>query len=398
MSRGRDGGRPTGGSHGARRGGVVTWTALVVALGVTSPARADDAWVQGYWVGYQADLMPPESITWSALTHIAVGPMVPRANGTIDASMSIDPTQAGAYARQIAEDAIAHGVTPILMIGGGGAERPFFKAAMKHRGRFVRTLVQLAQGLGFKGFDLDYEGDFQKPANQRMFRRLVGALRKASPDAVLTFPALTATTTVPEDGAVAFYADIAGGLDHLFLQTYGMSGPYKGWLSWHSSPLFGEDGPDVCAAGPCKPTSVDFNVGRLLAAGVPPAKLGLGVGFYGTCWNGVTGPGQSIGTATVPATDNDMSYTNVVSLYRPLMTEAYDDLAEAPFLSSDTPQGPQACTFVSYETARSIAAKGAYARSKGLGGTIVWTINQAHGAVDHVTPDGLLEETFAAFR
>lgn len=58
-----------------------------------------------------------------------------------------------------------------------------------------------------------------------MFQGLIDALRRASPGAVLTFPAITVTTTFPQESAVAFYAGIAGRLDHLFLQTYGMSGP-----------------------------------------------------------------------------------------------------------------------------------------------------------------------------
>jgi chitinase len=124
-----------------------------------------------------------------------------------------------------------------------------------------------------------------------MFRRLVAALRKASPDAVLTLPAIV-TTTFPQDKAVGFYASIVNELDRLFLQTYGMSGPFTGWVSWHSSPLHGEDTADSCASNPCKPTSIEFNVDRFLGAGILAAKLGLGVGFYGTCWNGVTGPNQ----------------------------------------------------------------------------------------------------------
>ena len=362
-------------------------------------AHAEAApWVLGYWVGYQADLMPVEQITWSALTHIAVGPMVPRGNGTIDISMFIDPDTATNYLRQIASEAIAHGVTPILMIGGGGVDKPFFKAASKRTGKFVKNLQSLAQDLGYRGFDLDFEGDFNKPANQQMFRRLVGALRKANPDAVLTFPAIPVTTTMPEAKAMRFYAQIARQLDRVFLQTYEMPGPYPGWVSWHSSPLHSEDSADECASRACKPTSIAFNVDRFLQAGIPAATLGLGVGFYGTCWTGVTGPGQSVTGATVAASDNDMSYTNIVALYQPLMSAQYDGSADSAYLSSPTPQGPKGCNFVSYETTESITAKGAYARTKGLGGTIVWTINQAHGAIDHTHPDGLLEETFAAFR
>jgi GH18 family chitinase len=43
-------------------------------------------------------------------------------------------------------------------------------------------------------------------------------------------------------------------------------------------------------------------------------------------------------------------------------------------------------------------AKGAYARSMELGGTIAWTINQAQRGSDFLAVDGLLAETSAAFR
>ena len=76
----------------------------------------------------------------------------------------------------------------------------------------------------------------------------------------------------------------------------------------------------------------------------------------------------------------------------------YDDGAQAAYLSSATPTGPLGCTFVSYENEDSIAAKGVYAKAKGLGGTIVWTINQAHRAADDVDPDALPGTTFSAFR
>ena len=368
---------------------------LLVVLAALRSAAAEP-WVLGYWVGYQAELMPVDEIPWDALTHIAVGPMVPRRNGRVDASMYRDPDTAREWARQIAAAAVAHGVTPILMVGGGGVEKQFFTAADKHRRVLVKSLLTLARDLGFHGFDLDYEGDFERPANQRMFKRLVAALRRTSPDAVLTFPAISVTTTLPQDKAVAFYARIAGQLDHVFLQTYAMSGPYEGWLSWHSSPLTGADGPEACGAGPCRPVAVDFDVERFLAAGVPPAKLGLGVGFFGTCWNGVTGPNQPVDGVTVA--DEELSYADVVGVYAPAMTAQYDDGAQAAYLSSVTPVGTPACTFVSYESAASIQAKAAYARAKGLDGTIVWTINEGHRAPDFADADGLLRMTAAAFR
>ena len=59
-----------------------------------------------------------------------------------------------------------------------------------------------------------------------------------------------------------------------------------GWLSWHHSPLFGE--------APSHPTSIASTVQAYLNAGVPRAKLGIGVGLYGLFYNNpVTGPRQA---------------------------------------------------------------------------------------------------------
>jgi chitinase len=56
----------------------------------------------------------------------------------------------------------------------------------------------------------------------------------------------------------------------------------------------------------------------------------------------------------------------------------WDAAAQQAYLSSSSGAGPQRCHFVSYEDPQSILAKGAYARAHGLGGAIVWTVNQGH--------------------
>lgn len=49
-----------------------------------------------------------------------------------------------------------------------------------------------------------------------------------------------------------------------------------------------------------------------------------------------------------------------------------------PYLGFSSAKGPKGCTFVSYEDPQSILEKGAYVKQKGVGGVIVWTINQGH--------------------
>ena len=93
-----------------------------------------------------------------------------------------------------------------------------------------------------------------------------------------------------------------------------------------------------------------------------------------------------------------MSTTTIMSDYFQTAASHYDATAQVPYLSYTTPHGSKGCTYISYENAQSIQAKGAFAQSRGLGGAIVWTINQGH---DRSAPagerDALLRGARAAF-
>ncbi len=152
--------------------------------------------------------------------------------------------------------------------------------------------------------------------------------------------------------------------------TYGMAYAYSGWRSWHSSALTG--------AGSNTPTAVDVSFSSYRAAGIPAGKLGVGIGFYGMCWTGVTGPRQSLAHAHEVADDNVMSWNNIHNNYVTKPNYKFDKAAQASYLSYAKPHGPQRCTFVSYEDQRSIGAKARWAKAHGLGSLIVWTVNQGH--------------------
>jgi chitinase len=378
----------------ARRRAIVVVLALVLlgaptagpasaALDAThgAPARM----LMGYYVGYERDLMPPEEIDWAALTHLAVGVVLPRRDGRVDLRLDLGPGEGPALARDLAERAHANGVVPILMIGGAGAHDAFRSAASpKHRRAFVRTLVAAMRNLGYDGLDLDWEP--MNADDRGPFKALVTALRRALPGAVLTAPAEITTLTFPSVRRV--YREVAAKLDRINLMTYGMEGPYPGWRSWHSSALDG--------ASEETPTSVAVAVRDYLAAGIPARKLGVGIGFFGDCWTEpVTGPGQPLLGATIAATDWEMSYTTIVTRYFSPEAARFDPVAQVPYLTFPAPTGPKRCTYISYEDEASIAAKGAWARARGLGGAIVWTINQAH---DRGAPAGQRDALLSAAR
>ena len=116
-----------------------------------------------------------------------------------------------------------------------------------------------------------------------------------------------------------------------------------------------------------------------LAAKVPAAKLGIGIGFFGLCYTSpVTGPDQALGGSTIAADDGTMSYANIMTKYYSASARKWDDLAKVPYLSFASPHAPDNCTYITYDDEQSIAEKGAYVKAKGLGGVIQWELNEAY--------------------
>lgn len=345
-------------------------------------AATSKHWVMGYYPIYQRSMMPVGEIQWTGMTHLAVGRVVPRDDGSLDTTYDYDQTNGPKLAKQLATAAKNHHVVPILMVGGSGAYSQWQNAAGRHLNTLVTNLLSTMRKGRFAGLELDWEPI--AAADQPVIMKLVNALRSASPGIVLTVPVgWNGSGSGPAD---AFYGQLAQKVSQINIMTYGMAGAYPGWKTWHSSALRG--------AHSDTPADVASNVASYRAAGVPAGKLGFGIGFYGTCWaGGVTGPNQKIGNSFIKSSDNVMTYTTIMAKYYKASSYHYDGTAEAPYLGFSKPTGPEGCTFISYENVKSIQAKGAYARAHNLGGVIVWTINQAHA--NH--KDALLLATRKAF-
>jgi chitinase len=242
---------------------------------------------------------------------------------------------------------------------------------------------------GFDGIDMDWE---PIDANDRApLLALLKALRAARPNMLLTIPVGFVNINFPDE-VDSYYADIAAVIDQMNIMSYDMSGNYGGWDSWFFGPLFGEAG--------SHPTSIDSSVKRYVQIGVPKKKLGIGMGFYGSCYRGVSQPrvpleGKNV---TLGNSDNTMIFSAIAAQYVPKATRTFDAEAKVPYLSSTTGVGPQNCNFISYEDAESIAAKGAYVKSQGLGGAIIWTIAEGYIASAPVGQrDPLMQAVKAAF-
>ncbi len=348
-----NGGAPgTGGSKGS--GGTA-------AGGVSGSATA--AWSMGYYASWAPDQYPISEIEWSGLTHIAMAFYLPNQDGSM--------TLAGGNAK-LATDLIAaahvHGVKAIASIGGSDSQTAFKQAtASGTAATFAANLVSLLTTAGYDGIDIDWEP--MDKTDEPAVIDLANRLRKAQPGALLTIPIGEINVNLGAD--LSGFAAIAAVYDQLNIMSYGQAGAWQGWKSWHSSALYQTDS--------ATPTSIDSTVKLYLAASVPAAKLGIGIGFYGLCYSSpVTGPDQTLDGSTLVAGDGTISYANIVTEYYGADARQWDSLARVPYLSFTSAHAPDGCTYISYDDEQSIAEKGAYVKAQGLGGVIQWELNEGY--------------------
>ena len=332
--------------------------------GTTGPSP----WVMGYYSSWDdpsnGGFYPVSAIDWDGLTHIAAAFYLPDGHGRW-ASGYFD----AATAAQLISAAHAHGKKAIASIGGAGSG-PGFEGSMKSAKATFLTSLQALLAMGYDGLDIDWEGgNLTVSQDQALQTQLIGALRTASPTILLTLTAGYENENSLDD--LSFYGTVAAQVDRINVMTYGMSGAWQGWKSWHSSPLHWN-------SDAFTPTGIDASVAHYLAAKVPAGKLGIGSGFFGECYTSpVTAPAQVLGSSQVTVSDGPMSYRNIMGSYFLASAYHYDSVAAAPYLALSG-ANTEKCTFVTYEDATSIAAKGAWIKAQGLGGLIIWTISEGY--------------------
>ncbi len=325
-------------------------------------------WLMGYYAGYERSLYPENTIDFSLLTHIMVGAIEATPTGGVTTDFWVDPVNGPIMARTIATRAHQAGRSAVLMLGGAGYRNNLVAAtAPAIMPTFVANLINTMNSLGYDGIDVDWEPIL--PSDQVPLLDLVKRLRAAQPSMLLTMPVGWVSSNSPT--VDPWYGTVAMQLDRMSVMTYGMADNWGGWVSWHQGALYG--------AGANHPSSVATSARPYVLAGVPRKKLGIGLGFFGSCWSGVTTMLQPLGANDrVIASDGAMSYVNITNSYYNAAAYRWDATARAGYLSFASPTGPQGCSMVSYEDPASVTEKGTALKAAGLGGAIIWTIGQGH--------------------
>jgi chitinase len=110
-------------------------------------------------------------------------------------------------------------------------------------------------------------------------------------------------------------------------------------------------------------------VREFLSAGIPAAKLVMGVPFYGRGWRDVHPAADGLYQPGVAVVGMNLSYGQLAEavIGRAGFSRRWDAAAQAPFLWNANER-----IFISYDDPESLRRKASYVRAKGLGGVMFW--------------------------
>lgn len=254
-----------------------------------------------------------------------------------------------------------------LLISLEGRAADFAENAQpENRDAFVNSCINIflkgefAPGITvpglFDGIDVDWEYPHKPDAANFLalltaFRQRMNALRPG----LLLDIAVGSTLHVYEDTDMAAVSKL---VDHISLMTYDFAGPWSSTTGF-VAPL---RTPPAHHSGTVEDTVHDY-----LAAGVPAAKLFMGIPFYGYGWHTVEDSNNGLFQEGQPIR-GDHPYRDIQSLI-PKSTLYRDDDSQAPWLFDGD-------AFWTFEDPISIRHKAEFARQQHLGGLMIWELGE----------------------
>ena len=318
-------------------------------------------WVSAYYAGWMQSYLPPSAIDYGAVTHIMHFSIYP--SGGAGVGWTDNGITSGA-STAIIQAAHAAGKKVIVTCGGWGEAEGFVTATnATNRAAFITNLVTFVVNRGYDGLDIDWEPITSSSQFRLFIPELRAALDAAKPGLLLTIAAM--------DGDAADIAAVQGSFDQINIMTYDMSGAWQGWVVWHNAPVY-DGGLKFPGTNRVVP-SADGDVNAYIAAGIAKGKIGIGADFYGYVWSGVTTPRQT--WSSTPSVNDNVAYYTLMNTYaaNPIL---WDTVAQAAYISVTTGGGK----FISLDDERTMAAKAAYVRNKGIGGMIIWELGGGYRA------------------
>ncbi|PHZ10037.1 uncharacterized protein RHIMIDRAFT_205883 [Rhizopus microsporus ATCC 52813] len=347
-------------------------------------------------VAYVLDWDTPKNIVWNKLDHIVYAFAEPNVKGDLK---NFD----GNNLKKLVNEAHKHNVgVSISVAGWSGSIHMSSLVADANRETFASKIVALVDKYNLDGVNLDWEFpnspdsiacSERNPMDTANYLALFQALRKKL-DA--KYPKIHKALTVAapvgpfndENGRGIRRLDPAWAttVDYFYLMSYEYNG------SWNSVAA-----PNAAIRGSSHGWGVDTTVGFWANAGIPKNKMHIGITFYG----------KALKTAQ-PITETSGMYVKLDG-HIPIQGDKHDELAADPCPGakpgytgefqyrsivaqgiqqnkngwksywdeqSQTPYAFHAADskFLTFENPKSIQAKMEYAKSEGLAGCMIWSL------------------------
>ena len=325
-------------------GGGATDAAPAADSGSDSATTSAKGKLVGYYANWTRSTMPPKSVPWKNVTHIAHAFILPGATGGLrNISTYVDA--------ELISEAHAHGVKVVASVGGAGAVFDANTTASV-RAKTIADMATLCSTYGYDGIDIDWEFP-DTTAKGAAWSAMITELRVAL-DAVR--PGLSISAAISTGPYYGDWLPTAGlkALTWVGVMTYDYAGDWSA-TSGHDSPLYPSKGGD----GGSVSESMDY---FLKTRGLAPENVLLGLPFYGHEF----GASAIASTPIAPASAPD--YREIVPMLGTAgWASAWDDTAKVPYLHRSASPG-----FLSYDDVRSIGEKCAYGKTRAVGGAIIW--------------------------
>ena len=344
------------------------------------------------WNIYSDSRCDVRGLPWERLDCVnhAFWEVVPQDGGfavvSTDPWADTDPDNPNAHFPQYAECAEKYPNTKILISIGGWTDSGHFSEmalTAESRGSFIKSCLETLDAYPFlAGLDIDWEypGVEREPEDESdegcpvvgddwtNYTLLLKELREAmdehfGPGKLLT---VCAGASVGWSLSKQDYASLHPYVDKINLMTYDMAGSWEENTGHHTA-LLGE-------------VSADTAVKYLLDQGVPAEKITIGSPLYSHGWKMREATEETVG---VPADAiDDLTWNQILAIEQaavekgtPGWHKEYDEEKGAAWLWNDDPGSSDYLSFITYESAESLAAKLAYINENKLGGLIVWEVH-----------------------
>ena len=265
-------------------------------------------------------------------------------------------------------------LTVLVSVGGWLWSTNFSDMALTVQSRtvFIDSVMEFLEQYKLDGLDIDWEypglagnGHPFRNEDKQNFTLLLKELRarftketaKTGKHLYLTFAAGASAEDVSKTdlGKAQRYVDTVN------LMAYDYYEQGSDPITGNHAPLFADP------ADPKKASAAD-SVAMFEKAGVPAAKIVLGMPFYGRAWGEVSDVNHGLFQPGKPVQGVNARYANIRdSLLNQGYVRYWDEKASAPYLYN-----AQLKVFVSYEDPESIAAKGRFVLAHRLGGVMFW--------------------------